>query len=186
MGSHDAELIQRWQAGDSTAFEDLVRRWQQPIARFFSRLVGPTALVHDLSQEVFLRLYNAGPRYREEGTFATWLYRIALNVARDAQRRNRHPTVPLANQEVADRQAPADVVCQQRELTRMVSQAVADLPEPLRVVLVLHHYEQMNFEKIARVTGTPASTLKSRFAAALGRLRVRLEQLGWGPEETEK
>jgi RNA polymerase sigma-70 factor (ECF subfamily) len=186
MGSHDADLIRRWQAGDTTAFEALVRHWQRPMARFLCRLVGQVEPVNDLCQEVFLRAYQAGPRYREKGTFTSWLYRIALNVARDAQRRNRHPTVPLVNREVPDRLAPVDVLCQQRELTRMVAQAVTELPEPLRVVLVLRHYEQMNFEEIARLTGTPASTLKSRFAAALGRLRVRLEQQGWGPEEAEK
>ena len=65
------------------------------------------------------------------------------------------------------------------------ARSVAELPEPLRLVLVLRHYEQMSFEEIARLTGNPASTLKSRFAAALERLRKRLEELGLGPEETE-
>jgi len=59
----------------------------------------------------------------------------------------------------------------------------AELPEPHRVVLVLRHYEDMSFEDIARLTGTPATTLKSRFAAALTRLRARLEELGWRPDE---
>jgi RNA polymerase sigma factor (sigma-70 family) len=79
----------------------------------------------------------------------------------------------------------AEALYEQQELARIVAQCVAELPEALRVVLVLHHYEQMNFEEIGRLTGTPASTLKSRFAAALGRLRTRLQSLGWGPEETE-
>lgn len=183
MGCDDAQLIRRWQQGDASAFEAVVRRWQEPVARFLARYVGRQAPVGDLCQEVFLRVYHAGPRYREAGAFAPWLYRIALNVARDAHRRGRRAPVPLPEDVAADGVMAADSLCQQRETVRIVADAVADLPEPLRLVLVLHHYERLNFEEIARLTRTPASTLKSRFAAALQRLRVRLEPLGFGPEE---
>jgi RNA polymerase sigma-70 factor (ECF subfamily) len=183
MGSDDARAVQRWQEGDATAFEALVRRWQRPVARLLARLVGPTELVQDLSQEVFLRVYRARDRYRENGTFTLWLYRIALNVARDAGRRRR-PEAPLGEQQPADPRAPAEAVCQQREWVEAVTRALAELPRPLREVLVLHHYEALNFAEIARLTGTPASTVKSRFAAALKQLRARLQPLGWGPEET--
>jgi RNA polymerase sigma-70 factor (ECF subfamily) len=183
MSEHDAELMGRWQAGDATAFEALVRRWEQPMGRFLGRLTGRADRAADLCQEVFLRLYQAGPRYRENGSFRTWLYRIALNVARDAARRRR-PVQPLAGPEPPDRAAGAESVCQQRELARVVADAVAELPEPLRVVIALRHDEGLSFEEIARLTATPASTLKSRFAAALARLRGRLQQLGYGPEET--
>ena len=180
MEPTDAELMGRWQRGDTLSFETLVRRWQGPMARLLARLAGPSG-VPDLCQEVFLRVYQAGPRYREEGAFATWLYRIALNVARDAGRRRRRLPGPLENHEPLDPSTPADKVCRQEEVL-LLTQALAELPEPLREVLVLRHYEGLHFEQIARLTGTPASTLKSRFAAALARLRVRLHQLGWGPE----
>ena len=182
MGANDAELILRWQRGDLTAFEEIVRRWQQPMASFLFRMTGRRDLVADLCQEVFLRVYQAGPRYRESGTFTSWLYRIALNVARDSGRRDRHRPEALS-QEPPDPTAAVDEVCIQRELADGVARAVAELPEPLRLVLVLRHYEGMNFEAIARLTGTPASTLKSRFAVALTRLRERFERLGYGPEE---
>jgi RNA polymerase sigma factor (sigma-70 family) len=183
MGPSDGELMERWRKGDPTAFEELVRRWHPTIARLLCRLAGPGELVQDLCQEVFVRVYQARSRYRENGAFAGWIYQIALNVARDAGRR-RHDVLPLPAEEVSGGTASAEAVCQERELTTAVRQALAELPEQQRVVLVLHHYEKMNFEQIARLTGTPASTLKSRFAAAIGRLRLRLEQLGWGPEET--
>jgi len=79
---------------------------------------------------------------------------------------------------------PTDAWCQQREGVQLVARAVAELPDALREVLVLHHYEGLNFEEIARLTQTPASTLKSRFATALGWLRARLQEWGWDPEET--
>jgi RNA polymerase sigma-70 factor, ECF subfamily len=180
MDRTDAELMERWRRGDVGAFETLVRRWQQPIARVLARLAGPDRAA-DLCQEVFLRLYQAGPRYQESGAFNTWLYRIALNVARDAHRRRRE-VAPLGNHEPLDEDAPGDAVCR-RESVEVVARLVAELPEPQREVLVLHHHEKLNFETISRLTGTPPGTLKSRFAAALARLRERLKQLGWGPEE---
>jgi RNA polymerase sigma-70 factor (ECF subfamily) len=183
MDSREADLIQRWQQGEVAAFEEIVRRWQQPISRFLFRLTGNTETASDLLQEVFLRVYQAAARYRENGAFERWLYRVALNVARDAARRRRPVPLPLANREISTRAGAADVICQQKELKHIVAQAMADLPEPLRLVLVLRHYEQLNFEEMARLLGTPPSTLKSRFAAALERLRHRLQELGWGPEE---
>lgn len=183
MGHDDAELIERWRRGDAAAFEALVRRWEQPVGRFLFRLVGRADLAQDLCQEVFLRVYLAGPRYRESGAFSGWLYRIALNLARDMARRRRFDARPLPDADPAA--APAtESVCEQRELAEIVTQALAELPAPLREVLVLRHYEGMKFEEIARLLRTPASTLKSRFATALNRLRVRLEQLGWSYEET--
>jgi RNA polymerase sigma-70 factor (ECF subfamily) len=178
---HDGELVARWQCGDPSAFEELVRRWQQPMARFLFRLTGDATQTADLCQEVFLRVLTARDRYHENGRFSAWLYRIALNIARDAARRRRIPAAELT--EAIDQREPVEDVCRKRELASLVARAVAELPEPQRVVLVLRHDEGLSFEDIARMTGTPASTLKSRFAAALDRLRVRLRELGCGPEE---
>lgn len=182
MAHQDDDLIRRWQAGDASAFEQLVRCWQQPMSRFLARLVGRLDQVPDLCQEVFLRLYQAGPRYREQGTFSTWLYRIALNVARDAGRRTRHAPLALQNHEPPANGVSAEACLEQRELAHAVAAALAELPAHLREVLVLRHYEDMNFEEMGRLLRTPASTLKSRFAVALQRLRGRLEHLDWHHE----
>jgi RNA polymerase sigma-70 factor (ECF subfamily) len=184
MGPTDSDLIRRWQDGESRAFEALVLRWQQPIARLLGHLIGRADLVPDLSQEVFLRVYQAAARYHDTGSFPMWLYRVALNVARDAGRRNRRAPTHLNGFEPVDGRPSPDTICQQRESAQLVLRAIAELPEPMRVVLVLHHYEGLNFEAIARLTETPASTLKSRFGAALGRLRQRLLPLNWEPEDT--
>ena len=184
MGLTDADLMERWQEGDVLAFETLVRRWQQPMARFFSHLLGRMDLVPDLCQELFLKVYHARSRYREQGVFSAWLYRLALNVARDAGRRRPPACASLEDHEPADHCPPPEAQCQQQETVQLVSRALAELSEPLRVVLVLRHYEGLSFEDIARLTGTPASTLKSRFQAALGRLRTRLQEWGLDAEET--
>jgi RNA polymerase sigma-70 factor (ECF subfamily) len=173
----EADLIRRWQDGDADAFGAVVRRWQRPVARFLARLVGPDAAVADLTQEVFLRAHRAINRYREAGTFSTWLYRIALNLARDAGRKARRAPSPLPAEVPA---AGTTEPWERRELTDAVSLALAELPAALREVLVLRHYEDLNFEQMARLLGVPASTLKSRFAVALRRVRDRLTELGFG------
>jgi RNA polymerase sigma-70 factor (ECF subfamily) len=178
----DAELVRDWQRGGARAFEALVRRWQQPVARFLGQLVEPGSLP-DLCQEVFLRVFQAAGRYRDQGHFATWLFRIALNVARDHGRRQRPRPLTLTHEPAPGRAPPPDAVCERRELVERVAGAVAELPEPLRLVLVLHHYEGLAFAEIARLLQTPESTLKSRFSAALHRLRGRLRP--WQPTSEE-
>jgi RNA polymerase sigma-70 factor (ECF subfamily) len=179
MGKRDANATPRESA---EAFEALVRHWQGPVTRLLCRLVCRPENVPDLCQEVFLRVHRGWDRFRGQAALSTWLYRIALNVARDAGRRRRPEFVSLNGQE-AGSAATVDRQCSDRETAQIVLRAVQELPEPLREALVLRHYEQMSFEEMARITGTPASTLKSRFSAALQRLKDRLQQLGFGPEE---
>jgi RNA polymerase sigma-70 factor (ECF subfamily) len=110
------------------------------------------------------------------------MYRIILNVARDSVRRRPQKPVSLDGHEPLEPSQPGDDLCR-REAVRLVTLALADLPRPLREVLVLRHYEGLAFEEMTRLTGIPASTLKSRFAAALNRLRVRLQKLGYDPKD---
>jgi RNA polymerase sigma-70 factor (ECF subfamily) len=185
MGQPDSELMQRWQRGETAAFEELVRRWQQPMARFLVHQIGHPESIQDLCQEVFLKVYQARDRYHETGVFSSWLYRIALNVARDASRRFRNPARLALNQMPHANGTPAATRCEQQEIQEAISAALAALPPLLREVLVLRHYEEMNFEDMGRLMSIPASTLKSRFALALRKLRDQLEERGIGPEEIE-
>jgi len=104
-----------WRNGSAAAFEVLVRRWQQPVARFLFHVVGRQELVADLCQEVFLRVYEHRSRYQETGAFSSWLYRIALNVAHDANRRRRKEPVGLGDREpfAADEGPAANTVWHQ-------------------------------------------------------------------------
>jgi len=188
MSQPDTELMCRWQRGDSAAFAALVARWQQPVAHFLSRMVGQSDRIQDLCQEVFLRVLQASSRYRETGKFSTWLFQIALNVARDNVRRNRTAPGPLnaADGDIADGLAELNSPSEsfdRRELAQAVECAVAELPVSQREVLALRHDQGLSFEEISRVLAVPASTLKSRFAVALNRLRARLNELGWSFEE---
>jgi RNA polymerase sigma-70 factor (ECF subfamily) len=187
MGHPDGELMCRWRRGDAAAAAELVERWQQPLARFLLRFAGQPDRVQDLCQEVFLRVLRAAPLYREDGRFSTWLFQIALNVARDAGRRARHAPVTLEDPErLPAWLATGDDLCERRELYEAVAVAFAKLTPPQREVLSLRHDAGMSFEDMARVLKTPASTLKSRFTAALYRLRSRLAELGWDFEENDR
>jgi RNA polymerase sigma-70 factor (ECF subfamily) len=179
----DDALMRQWQNGDPAAFEALVRRWEGPIGRFLARMSCTLGQVEDATQEVFLRVYRAGPDYRPEAAFSTWLFQIALNVSRDLARKHR-PHEHLDRHEPIDWTAPFDAA-EAHETARLVSAALAALPEPLRVVLVLRHYQGLSFEEIARICKAPASTVKSRFAAALERLRPLLRAFKPDLKETE-
>lgn len=175
MAVEDAELMHRWQTGDELAFEQLVVRWQPPVTRMLGRLVHPPEAVADLSQEVFLRVYQARSQYAENGAFSSWLYKIALNLAREHVRRRR-PVLSLAGHDPLATDTDPSSAFVQRETADVVRQALSGLPALQREVLVLRHYENMNFEQISRLLQVPASTLKSRFSSALRRLRAELRE----------
>jgi RNA polymerase sigma-70 factor, ECF subfamily len=179
MHDSDSELVRRWKRGEEAAFADIVRRWQQPLARFLSRLADANQ-VPDLLQETFLRVHRARVGYSENGHFSTWLFQIALNVARDSGRRRATPESLTREPIAADPSAARWL--ELREKLEALSRAIGELPDELREVLALRHDAGLRFEEMSRRLNVPASTLKSRFAAALRRLRERLKELGEAPE----
>lgn len=186
MNDSDHELMRRCREGDPAAFEQLVRRWEGPLGRILARMTDAGTEVDDLCQEVFLRVLNARGRYRASGAFSTWLYRIALNVARDAaRRRRRRRWRPLDNHEPVSPQAEPPESLGRDDLARRVQEALAALPAKLREPLVLRHFGELTFAEIAVVVGQPASTIKSRTRAALEKLRSELRRRGIDEKELE-
>lgn len=175
----DRKLIERWQRGDPTAFEEIVRSWQTPVGRFLTRMIGCAEAAEDLSQEVFLRVYRSRESYSENGSFRYWIYQIALNVTRDAKRRERIRPKSIELHEGEAPGSPPAVELQRKELADAVNHAISELPGSLREVLVLRHYEEMSFADMSRLLKTPASTLKSRFATALARVGEWLRERGF-------
>lgn len=175
----DHELMFRTQHGDAVAFEELVRRWQHPIGRMVGHLLGSHAEVDDLCQEVFLRVLRARDRYRATHAFSTWVYQIALNVARDSRRRSarrRQEQLPQT-ETVSSVPTPADALAQ-HETVSAITAAVEMLSDELREVLVLKHFGKLSFSEVAQATGLPLSTVKSRVQAAMKRLRSELIRRG--------
>ena len=185
MGANEprAELIGRWQRGDPAAFEVLVRQWEGPMGRFLFRMTRSVETARDLTQDLFAKVYAARHTYRDRGHFSTWIYRVALNLARDEARRNKRAMEPYPEAELAGDEPPGDGWAERNETVAAVAAALNDLSPPLKEVLVLRHYEDFSFEEMARLLETPASTLKSRFAVALRQLADRLAARGLRPEE---
>ena len=174
MSDADGELVRRWRRGEEPAFAELVRRWEQPLARFLGRLAHDDQ-IPDLLQETFLRVHRGRAHYSENGRFSAWLFQIALNAARDATRRRAPESLEREPPGASD---SAEAKLERRETIDRVARAVAELPVELREVLALRHDAGISFEEMSRRLNIPASTLKSRFAAALKRLRQQL------PEDT--
>ena len=176
----DGDRMRRWAEGDRAAFEEIVRQWERPIARFLARLCGDAEEASDLTQEVFLRVYLRRAGYRDEGHFRTWLYQIALNLARDmARRKARKPVIPLRTEHDSPGSMELD---DGSERAASVAAALAELPVAQREVVVLRHYEDLSFEAMASLLGTPSTTLKSRFAVAMQKLEQALTARGLKPE----
>ncbi len=170
------------QHADEDAFAQLVRRWESPIRNLCVRMTGDLHKGQDLTQEAFVRVFEKRQLYQADAKFSTWLWRIALNLCYDEQRRiKRRGETALENEEgeaivepVADASGPADQA-EAGERADMVRRALQKLPDTYRTVLVLRHYEGLKFREIADVLDIPEGTVKSRMVEALGQMERLLK-----------
>jgi len=183
-GKSDEALVEQCRSGDREAFTELVRRHMNGVHWFVRRIVG-TPDSEDITQEVFLRAYEALPRFRREGRFAAWLYRIARNLCLSELRKRGRcgETVPLeeeiaASPSTLSRDALTERI-ESRDLSRLVRAAMDKLPEKYRAVLTLFYLNEMRYEEIAAIMDIPIGTVKTHIHR--GRLRLRnllLEEKG--------
>jgi RNA polymerase sigma-70 factor (ECF subfamily) len=172
----DAELMTQVRAGDRDAFAALVDRYKDPLVGYLSRLTNDRDRAEDLAQDTFVRLYQGAGEYREQGRLAPWLYRIATNLLRSEERRTRRwwmlrPFLRVNGHSAAF--SPQTEVLRD-ETRRQVTQALARLPIRYRAPLVLHEVEDWSYEQIARATGCPEGTVKSRINRARAHLKREL------------
>ena len=184
MSPSDEELVERFQKGEASAFDTLVRRWERKLQGAIYRLVGPGDDVRDLSQETLLRAYRGLGTFKKEARFSSWLYQIALNVCRDRMRRTRGKSYVSFDElsevgEAAGDAGPSALeLIEARDLSRQVAAAVAALPEEQREVVVLKEYQGLTFLEIAETLDVPLSTVKTRLYRGLGQLRQQLVRQG--------
>jgi len=168
---------------DHSEFARLMKRWEEPIRRLCTRMVGDAHRGEDLKQDTFLRLFEKRKAYEPSGKFSTFLWRIALNLCYDEirrlQRRReflREPEEQQPEIEEAPSEGPGpDTRTAQLEEGELVRDALLRLPEIYRTVLVLRHYENLKLTKIAEILEIPEGTVNSRMAEALSRLSRLLE-----------
>ena len=183
----DQELVRRVQAGDQTAFNLLVLKYQHRVLKLVGRFVNDPAEAEDVAQEAFLKAYRALASFRGDSAFYTWLYRIAINTAKNAlvsqRRRPVDFDLDLQDPEQYDRQAKlkeADTpegVLLTDEIRAVVEQAMEQLPEDLRTAIVLRELEGLSYEEIAEAMDCPVGTVRSRIFRAREAIDRKLKPL---------
>ena len=190
MGSEkdiDQALVERVQQGDSRAFDMLVQKYQTRIAKLIARFVRNPADVQDVAQEAFIKAYRALPNFRGDSAFYTWLYRIAINTAKNhlvaAGRKNPSYAVDVQEVEKYDpgqwlkeyatpeREMLAD------EIQQTVSAAMEALPTDLREAISLREIEGLSYEDIAAVMDCPIGTVRSRIFRAREAIDEKLKPI---------
>jgi RNA polymerase sigma-70 factor, ECF subfamily len=172
----DQQLVQRVQNGDKRAFELLVLKYQHRIYSLISRFVRDADEVQDVAQETFIKAYRALPAFRAESAFYTWLYRIAINCAKNhlVSRSRRPPGVDIdvddaehldGNDAMQDIGGPESQVATE-QLRVAVEAAIRRLPEDLRTALSLREFDGLSYEEIAEIMNCPLGTVRSRIFRA--------------------
>jgi RNA polymerase sigma-70 factor (ECF subfamily) len=161
---------------DAQAFAELMGRWRDRVIALCFRLTGDRQDAEEATQDAFSKAYLARSQYQGNGKFSTWLWRIAINTAHDIHRRRK----PAQTNCVAIDQRCADdgpqQQTQQAEQRELVRQAINQLNDEHRTVLILRHYEQLRFREIAELLDIPQGTVASRMAEALSQLGRILKQ----------
>ena len=174
--NNDQALVNRVQAGDKTAYDALVRKYQHKIIKLVARYVHDPEAAQDVAQEAFLKAYRGLTRFRGESAFYTWLYRIAINTAKNylvAQgRRASDHDVDLQEAEyyegtsvLKDNASPEQQLLTE-EIERTVYRAIKDLPDDLKTAITLRELEGMSYEQIAQAMDCPIGTVRSRIFRA--------------------
>jgi RNA polymerase sigma-70 factor, ECF subfamily len=173
----DQQLVERVQRGDKAAFDLLVSKYQRKIFRLLSRLIRDQAELEDVAQEAFIKAYRALPNFRGDSAFYTWLYRIAINTAKNhlVSQGRRAPTTTEADIEEAetfddgdrlrDLNTPESMLLT-KQVGEAVNRAIDQLPEDLRTAIVLREIEGLSYEEIADSMSCPIGTVRSRIFRA--------------------
>lgn len=180
------EVIRRAQQGDLAAFEQLFSHYQRGIYNVIYQMVRSESDAADLTQNVFVRAYRSLPKLQTPEAFPSWLYRIAVNLSRNYIRdHSRVRTESLdqslddgeesgAQRDIADTRGDPALVAQTHDTQDRVRQAVATLSPDHRMVITMHHLQDMPVEEIAKVMGCSVGTVKSRLSRARDHLRRKL------------
>jgi len=182
----DAELVSSAITGREASFEELVRRYQRPIVSYVYRMLSDYEASLDVTQEVFIKVYNSLERYSCDYKFSTWLYRIAHNAAIDHLRRNSVTTQSLETENPNGTyqlqiESPNPTPEQDRERSewrKEIEGIVKRLPEAYRELILLRHSRDLSYDEIAEVTGLPLGTVKNRLFRAREMMRGLLIERG--------
>ncbi|MHC9509954.1 RNA polymerase sigma factor RpoE [Kangiella sp. M94] len=188
----DSELVKRVQEGDKTAFDMLVKKYQHKIMNLISRYVRDSHEVADISQEAFIKAYRALPGFRGDSAFYTWLYRIAINTAKNylVSQGRRPPGSDIDSVDaeqyeggdaLRDTGSPERIMFRD-EIRTIIFRTIDELPEDLRTAITLREMDGLSYEEIAEVMDCPVGTVRSRIFRARDAVDQKIAPLleqGW-------
>lgn len=181
----DLRLMARVKTGDAEAFNALMRKYERTVLNLIYRFTGDREGAHDLAQEVFLRIYRAAGRFEAKAKFFTYLYKVTLNLCRNARDKTRRRGVNLSLDdhpeegralELPDPAGSSVDAVQRTELAAAIKRAVLSLPEDQREVVLLQRYQGLAYEEIAATLGLSVAAVKSRLHRAKLGLQKRLAE----------
>jgi RNA polymerase sigma-70 factor (ECF subfamily) len=184
----DLVLVKRVQRGDKTAFDLLVRKYQHKVVKLVLRYVRNPAEAEDIAQEAFIKAYRALPQFRGDSAFYTWMYRIAINTAKNSlASRDRSPiaydldlTDPEESHSVQSKLQDPDTpegMALTEEIRGIVNSAIEGLPEELKTAIVLRELDGLSYEEIAAAMECPVGTVRSRIFRAREAIDKRLREV---------
>ena len=184
----DLVLVKRVQRGDKTAFDLLVRKYQHKVVKLVLRYVRNPAEAEDIAQEAFIKAYRALPQFRGDSAFYTWMYRIAINTAKNSlASRDRSPiaydldlTDPEESHSVQTKLQDPDTpegMALTEEIRGIVNSAIEGLPEELKTAIVLRELDGLSYEGIAAAMECPVGTVRSRIFRAREAIDKRLREV---------
>lgn len=190
MTRRERLLIRRLQERDEKAFREILATYQDKVFNLTYRMLGDRAEAEDLAQEVFITVFKSVDSFRGDAKFSTWLYRVAANHCKNRIKylARRHDRDQREYDEGVDRQAAAGAVTEPAqsprpdaqlegvERERVVQQAISELDEEQRLLIVLRDIEEMSYEEICEITELPLGTLKSRLHRGRGELKKKLKK----------
>lgn len=183
----DDELVRRVQNGDKKAFDILVRRYQHKIVPLITRYLKDPSEAQDVAQESFVKAYRALPNFRGDSAFYTWLYRIAINTAKNhlvsRARRSSDYDIDVETAEqygiserLMDHSTPEHLLLSD-EIADTVRQVIEGLPDELRTAITLREFDGMSYEDIAQTMSCPVGTVRSRIFRAREAIDKKLSPL---------
>lgn len=182
----DRELVAIAVTGFDGSFEELVRRYQRPISAYVYRMVGNYESALDLTQEIFIKVYNSLKRYRSEFKFSTWIYKIAHNAAVDHLRRNSTreqslvagPEGDTFDLPIESARLSPEQESERKERRGEIEAVVRALPANYRELIILRHSQDLSYEEIVEVTALPLGTVKNRLFRAREMMRQQFVDKG--------
>ena len=179
LSDPDVGLMLHFQKGNYESFEQLMDKHYKSVLNFIYRIIGNIEQAEELTQEVFIKIYDQGKKYRPQATFKTWLYVIAKNLSLNEIRKNKYldTRVIIDDTEVDPAvQNQPDELASQQELADAVRVAIQQLPETQRLAVVLRRYEDLSYAEIATQLRTTEKAVKSLLHRAMTSLEKKLER----------